>query len=790
MGGKRLNNISKGKIAVGYALLLAVLLFSLFFVYREMGHLLSSEKNDFLKTDSLIVLLQKKDSNTVSLLHSLSEAHEGLIPTREVEQILALEDSTILRQRVQRKVISRRDTILTKQKKKGFFRRLGEVFVPPKKDTAIHVKSSLEFATDTLLDPYNPVDSLHEKLRGVTNKKKGVGLAAQHRSEVLQRFNETLTIRIDSLLRQYEQNALHKAHSEAELRQSVRQRSTLIVGCFAIGGILLSGIFLTLIWRDVTRSNQYRRKLEEANRKAEELLAARERLMLAITHDFKAPLGSIMGYAELLSRLMIDERQRFYLNNMKVSSEHLLKLVSDLLEFHRLDLHKVEIQHISFHPSHLLEEIKASFEPLAMSKGLYLHSEITPELENSFISDPLRLRQIVTNLLSNAIKFTDRGGITLHASLGGINDSSLLGVHLKIAISDTGKGMLPEDRERIFHEFTRLPGAQGEEGFGLGLSIVRMLIRLMQGTIEVESELGVGSRFIINIPVSRALSSADVPGEGLSVSNDAMGNASRDEVKPTAVATAMKVLLIDDDSIQLQLTSTMLAQRQITSVCCVEPQQLWDALQTETFDLLLTDIQMPAINGFDLLKLLRSSDIPQARSIPVVAVSARMDMNLSQLQEAGFSGCLNKPFTTDELIRLVIAIRQQSAQAFEFTKPSVSCETDASEGFDFSALTAFAEDDREATKSILESFISETRINVGRMQQALENRDTGYLADMAHKMLPLFTLLKASALVHILKELEGARRQPFTTEIETKGNASLEIIGSVLLEARKLLDKG
>ena len=161
-----------------------------------------------------------------------------------------------------------------------------------------------------------------------------------------------------------------------------------------------------------------------------------------------------MGYAELLSRLTIDERQRFYLNNMKVSSEHLLKLVSDLLEFHRLDLHKVEIQHISFHPSHLLEEIKASFEPMAMSKGLYLHSEITPELENSFISDPLRLRQIVTNLLSNAIKFTDRGGITLHASLGGINDSSLLGVHLKIAISDTGKGMLPEDRERIFHEFT------------------------------------------------------------------------------------------------------------------------------------------------------------------------------------------------------------------------------------------------------------------------------------------------------------------------------------------------
>lgn len=172
--------------------------------------------------------------------------------------------------------------------------------------------------------------------------------------------------------------------------------------------------------------------------------------MLAITHDFKAPLGSIMGYADLLSRLTVDGRQRFYLDNMKTSSEHLLKLVTDLLDFHRLDLHKAEINRVTFHPARLLEEIYVSFEPLTSAKGLSLKCEIDPELKGTFISDPLRLRQIVNNLLSNAVKFTSEGGITLTASFVPKGDSVFSGNHLKLSVIDTGKGMEPGDRERIF----------------------------------------------------------------------------------------------------------------------------------------------------------------------------------------------------------------------------------------------------------------------------------------------------------------------------------------------------
>ena len=167
-----MNNVSKKKIAAGYVVLLAVLLYSLFFVHREMENLMSSDNSDILRTDSLIGLLREKDANTVRLLRTLSEANDSMISAREVEQIIAEQDTIITQQRVQRRVTARRDTVVTQPKKKGFFRRLGEVFVPPRKDSAVQVQTTLEVATDTVLDAYNPVDSLHAKLRTVAQQKK------------------------------------------------------------------------------------------------------------------------------------------------------------------------------------------------------------------------------------------------------------------------------------------------------------------------------------------------------------------------------------------------------------------------------------------------------------------------------------------------------------------------------------------------------------------------------------------------------------------------------------------
>lgn len=550
-------------------------------------------------------------------------------------------------------------------------------------------------------------------------------------------------------------------------------RSARIIGGIAVGAVLLSAFFLILIMRDISRSNRYRQQLEVANKRAEDLLIAREKLMLAITHDFKAPLGSIMGYTELLSRLTEDERQRFYLDNMKSSSEHLLKLVSDLLDFHRLDLNKAEVNRVTFNPSQLFDEIYVSFEPLTAAKGLALQCHVAPELNGRYISDPLRLRQIVNNLLSNAVKFTQKGEISLTASY----DSS----KLTIAIADTGKGMASEDRERIFQEFTRLSGAQGEEGFGLGLSIVKKLVTLLEGTIDVQSTLGKGSCFTVTLPlypVGKSIAESESP------ENESSEDESPYAPKQSAAIPPMKVirvLLIDDDKIQLNLTAAMLKQHGIDAVCCEQLEQLIEQLRSSVFDVLLTDIQMPAINGFDLVKLLRASNIPQAKTIPVIAVTARSEMDKAALHEHGFAGCLHKPFTVKELL-LTVNEGQLSADEAHITEDMGTV------GINFSALTAYSEDDPEAAYSIIHTFIEETGKNVERMQQALNEKEVDGIAAMAHKLLPLFTMIGAEETIAPLKWLEACRGEEFSEKIEETTFNTLEAVRKIISEAEHYLE--
>ncbi|SDH84926.1 MULTISPECIES: hybrid sensor histidine kinase/response regulator [Bacteroides] len=765
---------TKLKITAGYTLLLAILLFSLVFVHREMEALSAADDQQNLRTDSLLTLLHEKDQNTIQMLRVLSEANDSLLSASEIEEIISEQDSVITQQRVQHRVITKRDSLITTPKKKGFFKRLAEVFSPSKQDSAVLVNTSLEVATDTILQPTTSKDSLQQKIRMATEEKRLQRRKTIRRTSTkYQRMNTQLTARMDSLIKQYEEEMTLRARQDAELQQEVRMRSARIIGGIAVGAVLLSAFFLILIMRDISRSNRYRQQLEVANKRAEDLLIAREKLMLAITHDFKAPLGSIMGYTELLSRLTEDERQRFYLDNMKSSSEHLLKLVSDLLDFHRLDLNKAEVNRVTFNPSQLFDEIYVSFEPLTAAKGLALQCHVAPELNGGYISDPLRLRQIVNNLLSNAVKFTQKGEISLTASY----DSS----KLTIAIADTGKGMASEDRERIFQEFTRLSGAQGEEGFGLGLSIVKKLVTLLEGTIDVQSTLGEGSCFTVVLPlypVGKSLAESEAP------ECESSENESPYAPKQSAAIPPMKVirvLLIDDDKIQLNLTAAMLKQHGIDAVCCEQLEQLIEQLRSSVFDVLLTDIQMPAINGFDLVKLLRASNIPQAKTIPVIAVTARSEMDKAALHEHGFAGCLHKPFTVKELL-LTVNEGQLSADEAHITEDMGTV------GINFSALTAYSEDDPEAAYSIIHTFIEETGKNVERMQQALNEKEVDGIAAMAHKLLPLFTMIGAEGTIAPLKWLEACRGEEFSEKIEETTFNTLEAVRKIISEAEHYLE--
>ncbi len=736
------SRFTKVKIALGYLLLLLAVLFSLMFIRRELKKLSDSNDMQSLQTDSIYYWLNQKDQNALDMFQKLTQANDSMLIVSERNEMIAAQNIPVPKSSVvQERVVTRSDSIITTPQKKGFFRRLGEVFVPSKADSAVVVNKSTQVARDTTLlknAEVKPVIQVTEVATPVSYKGKKL----QWDNEYFRELNAELVARIDTMLQGYENEALERIHENTLAGIEIRQRSTETIGRVSMIAIVLSAIFLTLIWRDITRSNRYRRQLEKANLRNEELLVAREKMMLAITHDFKAPLGSIMGYSELLSGLVTDERQRFYLGNMKISSEHLLKLVGDLLEFHRLDLNKAEVNSISFYPLQLFEEIRVCFEPLAGRKGLKLCYRLDSELTGCYVGDPLRIRQITDNLLSNAIKFTSEGEVTLDVRY----EESML----RIGVGDTGKGMEPADQERIFQEFTRLSGAQGEEGFGLGLSIVKKLVQLLSGRVEVESTPGVGSRFTVVLPLSPVEAAEAQPGEVVEAAS----------VQP--LVTGIRILLIDDDKIQLQLTSAMLQRQGIEAVCCEQPEELFDHLRTETFDFLFTDVQMPAMNGFDLLNLLRASNIPLAQTIPVIAVTARSETDDMEFVRHGFAGCLRKPFSIKELLAVI------SNQA---------------KGLDFSALLTFSEGDADASRAIMSSFIGETGKNIARMEEADAQSDTGGVAAMAHKLLPLLTMIGATRTISTLRWLEMQRGKEYSDELKSRTGETLTILKRVVEEA-------
>ena len=518
----------------------------------------------------------------------------------------------------------------------------------------------------------------------------------------------------------------------------MRRQAAITTGSVAVAAIVLALAFFVIVWRDITRSNHYRRELEKAKQRAEDLLVSREKLMLTVTHDIKAPVGAVMGYAELLAPHVKEHRAQYYLRNIRSSSEHLLSLVNSLLDYHKLEANKMDIHPASFNPSGLLHTIAQSFLPMAEKKGLELRCETTPETDRTYTGDASRIRQIVENLVSNALKFTRQGHVLLRAKMHGRTCC--------ISVSDTGCGMSPEERAVVFKEFTRLDSAQGEEGVGLGLSITLKLVRLLHGDIHVDSTPGEGSTFFVTLPLQPATDTAD--------------KTPATPETTTATNRPLSILLVDDDRIQLQLTQAMLRQLQPAGTAwdihvCHQPHEVSRLVQEQPFDLMLTDIQMPGINGFELLKRLRES-IPAASVPPAVALTARSDMREDFFRQHGFATCLYKPFNQEELAR---AIRKTLAPTSD---PGVTLDP----------LTAFAGDDEAAAREILRTFLQETLRHAESVQKASRERDKAEVCRLAHKLLPTFTLIQASC-TQALQVLEQRRDE---TEWTDKDNEPAEEI--------------
>lgn len=700
------------------------------------------------RLDTVRTLLRNKQWNMYAVLEAMRNTPTDQIYQEQLDSLIAQQDSLLSTPHVRRKVITHHNSYTIHHKKKGFFKRLADVFAPGKEDSTQVSNVIQEEYTDTLDEVYSPIDTISHMITGIQHK---VFQTRQKETEMLNTRINSLRIvgsglsqRVNQLLENIEHDEQEAARVKLMQEEEIRKNAAKTMAHIAIAAFILVLVFSVVIARDITRNNHYRKELEKAKLYAENLLVAREKLMLTITHDIKALAGSIIGYIDLLIRLVNDKRQQFYLSNMKSSAQHLLALVTSLLDYHRLEAGKMDLHPVTFNPHELLTNIYNSFLPLAEKKELQLTlKEKLPETLN-LEGDPFRIRQITENLLSNALKFTAAGEITLQAEYHGNQ--------FVLRVSDTGCGMTEKEQEKIFKEFTRLRSAQGQEGFGLGLSITRKLVELLGGKIEIESTPGKGSTFQVSMPLP-SISSKTFHG-----------------TTPTTTQVSerlLRILIIDDDRIQMHLTEAMLHNLEeefeglkIKTVCCEHPEELVTELQNGKFDLVFTDIQMPAMNGFELLKHLRSLHFAQAQSIPLIAITARGDMDETDFQRKGFAGMLQKPFSQSDLCRIlthVFSLQTNEAALPTQTGIPSSPKLEEEKSYNFSPLTAFSEDDPKAAREILQTFAQETRKNLKKIQDAMQMEDMESLCAVAHKMLPTFIMIEARKAIPSLQWLEQQR---------------------------------
>lgn len=713
------------------------------------------------RLDTVRTLLQNKQWNMYAVLEAMRNTPTDQIYQEQLDSLIAQQDSLLSTPHIRRKVITHHNSYTIHHKKKGFFKRLADVFAPGKEDSTQVSNVIQEEYTDTLDEVYSPIDTISSMITGIQHK---VFQTRQKETEMLNTRISSLRVigsglsqRVNQLLENIEHDEQEAARTKLMQEEEIRKEAAETMAKIAIAAFVLVLVFSIVIARDITRNNHYRRELEKAKSYAENLLVAREKLMLTITHDIKAPAGSIIGYIDLLIRLVNDRRQQFYLSNMKSSAQHLLALVTSLLDYHRLEAGKMDLHPVAFNPHELLTDIYNSFLPLAEKKQLQLDfKEKLPEAL-TLEGDPFRIRQIVENLLSNALKFTAAGGITLQAEYHGNQ--------FVFSVSDTGCGMTASEQERIFKEFTRLSSAQGQEGFGLGLSITRKLVELLLGRIDIESAPGKGSTFKVSMPLP-SISPKPAPGSK--------------EPAITLPKIHLRIAIIDDDRIQMHLTEAMLHNAaeevkgfKVETVCCEQPEELIEQLKNRTFDLVFTDIQMPAMNGFELLHHLRNQNFAQAQSIPVIAITARGDMNENDFQQKGFAGMLQKPFNQSELKKVVknalthLTVSDNIPDTSPVQKEAHETSPHTDQPYNFSPLTAFSEDDPEAAKEILRTFSQETQKNMEKLQAAINNKDMEALCATAHKMLPTFLMIEAQKAIPLLKWLEQQRgTQTYTPEAE------------------------
>lgn len=679
------------------------------------------------RIDTLVELIHMKRENTKRVAQLMAFDNRDAFYRDKVQALQSGRDSVVIHSKLYGQHGQREKVYEIIKSKRGFFRRLGDAFRRQHADTVGVTNILHDTKADSTAQRINIADSVANILTDIQNEEQKQNSRQQEnvaaRLNRLQRVSLQLSQRTGLLLehiQREEKNALQKA-----LGHAMQSRHKMVVRIAIIGlvAILIAALLVAYILRDIKRERRDRQRIVEAKAETEHIMAQRERLLLTITHDIKAPAASIAGFIELLSEQVSHPKALAYIDSMRHSAIHLQQLVAALLDYHLLESGKAERHDVSFVPQQLAKNCVEEFKPMAAEKGLDITlGTLTPNCGDLWRSDAFRVKQIMSNLIGNAVKYTDRGGVKVEIRISPRQ-------HLIIYVSDTGRGMSQADCQRIFDAFTRLPNGQGKEGVGLGLSITREVVQMLGGTITVTSEEGKGSCFTVSLPIKKEEKKQKKDVE----ENVASVETNRSSTEAKEATTEINILAVDDDALQLELFKEMAqkiggAKLNIsTTTSASEAIKLAEETKPQ---IMFTDIEMPEMSGKDMIKHVKNSDMS------TVAMTAHDPSIMTSLKKAGFSTCLFKPFNAATL----------AATLAQITRLPLSVKAAEQKASFFAPLTAFAEGDTEAEQEILTQVGESIKEYRQMLEQGLKSNGEELQRDSisraAHKAMPLLTMLK------------------------------------------------
>ena len=683
------------------------------------------------RLDTLVILLKAKRQNTMLVMAELGKDNRDIFYSNKMKALHSGRDSVVIHPRTAEQHDQRETVYEIVKTKKGFFRRLGDAFRRQHTDTVGMTRVQKRATADTVNHRVDIADSVANALAEIQQKQQRESGRQKERiagrNSELQRVSILLAWRTGQLLEDI-QNDEHTALRRV-VDKAMNSRRTMIMRIAGLGllAILSAAILVVYILRDIRRERRDRQRIIEAKAETERIMQQRERLLLTITHDIKAPAASIAGFIDLLAEYVDRPKAIGYLKSIGGSAQHLLQLVSALLDYHQLESGKAEIHEESFSPATLIRECVGGMQPQALEKGLLLESNINVADNMVCRSDAFRIKQIVNNLVGNAIKYTDEGKVTV--------STAYMSGRLTIGVADTGCGMTPEEQQRVFNAFTRLPGAQRKEGVGLGLSIAREIVERLGGSINLVSRKGEGSKFTVVIPMEMANGNDDKAETTIDIEIDETAEAgagiSQSNENRNSGDKSLRILIVDDDKLQQQLLLEMFARVEGILLDITSTTHACEAIQLAHDikpDIVFTDIEMPEMNGNETMKRIRENGM----AMKFVAITAHEPSIMPKLRNEGFDACLFKPFSVETLAATICQITGHMVRVKEKQQDSTADSLR-------SALLPFTDGDAEAERQIIADICRSIDEYLELLGDA-DNSDS--IAKAAHKAMPLLEMIK------------------------------------------------